>query len=118
MQKRTFRNIWKKFIIDKNSCSYFFENIICNQNKILDFHDPIYFFKAIKGKKEIKNIKKAHISDGVALTKYLMWIKKNFYKKKITEISASNKLFYFRKKIKILNFQVSQQFQALVLMGQ
>ena len=94
----------EKFIIDKNSCSYFFENIICNQNEIIDFLDPIYFFKAIKGKKEIKNIKKAHISDGVALTKYLIWIKKNFYKKKITEISASNKLFYFRKKNKNFKF--------------
>ena len=83
---------------------YFFENIICNQNEIIDFLDPIYFFKAIKGKKEIKNIKKAHISDGVALTKYLIWIKKNFYKKKITEISASNKLFYFRKKNKNFKF--------------
>ena len=41
----------KKFIIDKNSCSYFFENIIEKNNKILNLHDPIYFFKAIKGKK-------------------------------------------------------------------
>ena len=87
----------KKFIIDKNSCSYYFENIIQKNNYIQNFHDPIYFFKAIKGKKEIKNIKKAHIYDGVALTKYLFWLKKNFYKKKIIK-SASQKLFKFRKK--------------------
>ena len=68
----------KKFIIDKNSCSYFFENIILKQNKILNINDPIYFLKAIKGKKEIENIKKAHIYDGVALTKYLFWLKKKF----------------------------------------
>ena len=94
----------KKFIIDKNSCSYFFENIINENNKILNFNDPIHFYKAIKKKQEIKNIKKAHIYDGVALTKCLFWIKKNFYKKKITEISASQKLFNFRKKNKRFKF--------------
>ena len=94
----------KKFIIDKNSCSYFFENIINKNNKILNFNDPIYFFKAIKKKQEIENIKKAHIYDGIALTKYLFWIKKNFDKKKITEISASQKLFNFRKKNKKFKF--------------
>ena len=87
----------KKFIIDKNSCSYYFENIIESNNKILNLDDPIYFLKAIKGRQEIINIKKAHINDGVALTKYLFWLKKNFLKKSITEISASKKLLKFRK---------------------
>tara|TARA_X000000950_G_scaffold100238_1_gene126744 strand:- start:25 stop:1743 length:1719 start_codon:yes stop_codon:yes gene_type:complete len=94
----------KKFIIDKSSCSHSFENIISKNNKILDFHDPIYFFKAIKGKKEIENIKRAHVYDGVALTKYLFWLKKNYYKKNITEISASEKLLSFRKKNKKFKF--------------
>jgi len=90
----------KKFIIDKNTCSIFFENLILAKNKILEEKDPIYFFKSIKTKNEIKNIQKAHIADGLALTKYLLWLKKNFYKKKITEISASQKLSNFRNKNK------------------
>ena len=94
----------KKFIIDKNSCSYFYENIIDRNNKILNFLDPIYFFKAIKGKREIESIKKAHVYDGVALTKYLFWLKKNIYKKNITEISAAQKLLGFRKKNKEFKF--------------
>ena len=93
-----------KFIIDQNSCSYFFENIIRKNNEILNFQDPIYFLKAIKGRQEIENIKKAHIFDGIALTKYIFWLKKNFDKKKITEISASQKLFNFRKKNKKFKF--------------
>ncbi len=91
---------FKKFIIDKNSCSFYFENLISKNNKILNFQDPIYFLKAIKGKKEIENIKKIHVNDGIALTKYLIWIKKNFNKKNITELSASKKLFEYRKKNK------------------
>ena len=94
----------KKFIIDKNTCSIYFENIILKNNKILNHSDSIYFLKAIKTKKEIKNIKNAHIYDGAALTKYLFWLKKNFLKKSITEISASQKLFNFRKKNKNFNF--------------
>ena len=97
----------KKFIIDKNTCSFFYEKVILKNNKILNFQDPIYLLKAIKNKQEIKNIKSAHISDGIALTKYLFWLKNNFNKKKITEISASQKLLKFRKKnskFKFLSF--------------
>ena len=93
----------KKFIIDRNTCSIYYEKLILKNNKILTFDDPIYNLKAIKNKKEIKNIKNAHISDGIALTKYLFWLKNNFFKKKITEISAAKKLLEFRKRSR--NFQ-------------
>ena len=73
------RNIHnKRFIIDKNTCSIYFNNIIKKNNKILKFDDPIYSFKAIKNDVEIDNIKQAHLYDGVALTKYLFWLKKKF----------------------------------------
>ena len=42
-------------------------------------------------------MKKIHLIDGVALTKFLFWLKKNFKKKKISEISAEKKLENFRK---------------------
>ncbi len=90
----------KKFIVDKNTCSFYFEEIIKKNNNILNVHDPIYFFKAIKKNSEIKNVKTAHLYDGAALTKYLFWLKRNFQKKNITEISASQKLYEFRKKNK------------------
>ena len=97
--------IWrKKFMIDQNTCSIFYEKIILKNNRILNRQDPIYTLKAIKTKKEIKNIKKAHIYDGAALTKYLFWLKKNYLKKKVTEISAEKKLFNFRKKNKDFKF--------------
>ena len=94
----------KKFIIDKNTCSIYFEDIILKNNKILNQHDSIYFLKAIKAKKEIENIKKAHVYDGAALTKYLFWLKKNFIKKNITEVSGAQKLFSLRKKNKSFKF--------------
>jgi Xaa-Pro aminopeptidase len=52
--------------------------------------------KSIKNKIELKNIINAHVEDGLALTKFIYWIK-NINKKKITEIDAQNKLEKFRK---------------------
>jgi len=83
--------------IDNNSCSFFFKNIIKKNNTIIQKLDPIYFLKSIKNKTEIKNIIKAHIYDGLALTKFLFWLKNNFKNKKITEMSAQEKLLKFRK---------------------
>ncbi|WP_075505848.1 aminopeptidase P family protein [Candidatus Pelagibacter communis] len=86
----------KNFIIDDKSCSIFYENLIKSKFKIINREDPIYLLKAIKNKTEIKNMINAHILDGVALTKFLFWIKK-INKKKITEVEAAKKLENFRK---------------------
>ena len=88
-----------KIIIDSKTCSLFYENILKTKFKIINKEDPIYMLKAIKNKKEIRNMINAHISDGLALTKFLYWIK-NINKKKITEFDAQNKLEEFRKKNK------------------
>ena len=87
----------KKIQLDNSSCSVYFKNILKKNNIIIEKLDPIYFLKSIKNKTEIKNIKQAHIYDGAALTKFLFWIKNNFRKKKISEISAQEKLLKFRK---------------------
>jgi len=86
----------KKFIIDESSCSIYFEDIIKSKFKISKREDPTYFLKSIKNKTEINNMKKAHILDGVALTKFIYWIKK-INKRKITEVDAQNKLEKFRR---------------------
>ena len=86
----------KRFIIDDKSCSIYFENIIKSKFKISKREDPTYLLKAVKNKVEIKNMINAHIDDGVALTRFIYWIK-NVRKKKLTEYQAQNKLESFRK---------------------
>ena len=94
----------KKILIDSSTCSIHFQNILKKDNKIIEFLDPIYFLKSVKSKVEIKNTIKSHIYDGAALTKFLIWLKNNFRKKNINEISAQKKLLNFRKKNKDFNF--------------
>ena len=87
----------KNFIIDNKSCSVFYHNIIKSKFKIIKREDPTYLLKAIKNNTEIDNMISSHVIDGVALTKFIYWIKK-VNKKKITEVDAQIKLEKFRKK--------------------
>ena len=52
--------------------------------------------KAIKNDIEIDNTEKAQIRDGVAMVKFIKWLKENIGKVEISEISASDKLESFR----------------------
>ena len=103
--EKKLKNLSKQSIwIDSSTCSIYYKNLLKKRNNIIEKIDPIYFFKSIKNPTEIKNMKKTHIIDGVALTKFLFWLKKNFRKKKITEISAQKKLEGFRKMNKTYKF--------------
>jgi len=86
------------FLIDKFSCSFFYKKLIAKKFKYDEKNDPIYILKAKKNNVEISNSIKSHILDGVALTKFIYWIKNNINNFKITEISAEKKLEKFRKK--------------------
>ncbi len=85
------------FCIDNKTCSVFEESLISNKFKIIERKDPIYNLKSLKNKTEIKNMVNAHIEDGVALTKFLYWIK-NPKIKNLTEKRIEKKLESFRKK--------------------
>ena len=89
-----------KILIDKKTCSFYYEKNIHFSNKLIDIEDPIYLLKAIKNKTEISNAKIAHLFDGIALTKFIFWLKNNYKKTKITEVSAQNKLEKYKKQNK------------------
>jgi Xaa-Pro aminopeptidase len=89
-----------KILIDKKTCSFYYEKNIHSSNKLINIEDPIYLLKAIKNKTEISNTKIAHLFDGIALTKFIFWLKNNYKKTKITEISAQNKLENYKKQNK------------------
>ena len=85
-----------RILLDEKTCNIYLESILNERFKILKREDPIYLMKSIKNKIEINNMINAHIIDGVALTKFIYWLKK-LNKKRITEVDAQNKLEKFRK---------------------
>ncbi len=87
-----------KIVIDKLTCPLAYENMLKSNIDISIKNDPIYKMKSVKNDTELKNIKKSHIFDGVAIIKFLFWIKN--YKGNLTEIDAERKLEFFRKKNK------------------
>lgn len=52
--------------------------------------------KAMKNTVEVENIRLAHIKDGVAVCRFLCWLKNHFGKEEMSEISVADKLFSFR----------------------
>ena len=69
--------------------------------KIIESKNPSSLLKAQKTKLEIKHIKNAMISDGIALCEFFSWLMESIKIQKISEITIDEKLQYFRKKNKL-----------------
>lgn len=84
-----------KVLLDKQIVNY----EICRRLncEIVNGPNPTQLFKAIKNKTEIEATKYAHIKDGVAVTKFMYWLKTNVGKNPMDEVSISDKLEEFRK---------------------
>ncbi|MBW9212719.1 MULTISPECIES: aminopeptidase P family protein [Terrabacteria group] len=65
-------------------------------NTILDQESPIAYRRAIKNEVEIECTKNAHVKDGVAVFKFIHWLKNEVKKNEVTEVSAQNKLYDLR----------------------
>lgn len=84
-------------LVDPSRLNYALYNNLPKDAKVIEKVNPTVLMKAMKNDTEIKNIINAHIKDGVAVTKFMHWLKKNVGKMEITEISAAEKLEEFRK---------------------
>ncbi|MBU8870031.1 MAG: aminopeptidase P family protein [Gemmatimonadales bacterium] len=76
---------------------------------------PVTFMKAVKNPKQIEGITAAHVTDGVAMVKFLKWLEKAVPKGGVSEISASDRLAAFRaegKDFKDLSFDTISGYAA------
>ncbi len=64
---------------------------------VLDRPNPTEGRKAIKNPVEIENMRQAHLADGVALTRFMYWLKTRAGKEPMTEISAAEHLEELRR---------------------
>ena len=84
-------------LVDNNKISYTILKNIPEGVKVVSAINPTTIFKAQKNEVEIENTRNAHIRDGVAVAKFMYWLKNNIGKIEITEISAAEKLTELRK---------------------
>ncbi|MFR4122648.1 MAG: aminopeptidase family protein P, partial [Clostridium sp.] len=87
----------KKVLLSKSSVNSRLVSNIPEDVVILDERNLTLLPKATKNPVEMKNERLAHIRDGVAVTKFIYWLKTNVEKEKITEMSAAEKLYSLRK---------------------
>lgn len=57
---------------------------------------PVFKLKSIKNKVELAGVRNAMLKDGVALTRFFMWLEKNVTSGELTEVSIAEKLYVFR----------------------
>jgi Xaa-Pro aminopeptidase len=84
-------------LLDKGKVNY---AIIRNLNpdiKIIDKVNPTTLAKAVKNEVELENLRKSHLKDAVAVTKFMYWLKTKVGKEEITEITASDYLENLRR---------------------
>ncbi|MGL4912054.1 MAG: aminopeptidase P family protein [Romboutsia sp.] len=79
-------------LLDPAKVNYAVYNNIHKNIRKIESTNPTIMFKAIKNEVELKNIRNSHIKDGVAVTKFMYWLKTNVGKMEITELSATQKL--------------------------
>ena len=85
--------------LDFNSTTYYFLDLLRKQKiNTKNLANPCILLKAIKNETELDGAKKAHIRDGVSITKYIYWLKNIMDPKSNDEISVAHHLENLRRK--------------------
>lgn len=83
------------FLDPKRTCTHLYK-LVPSTVPVIFGINPTTHLKSIKNNTEIENFKQAMVRDGVAMTRFVKWLKENINEEKITELSASAKLAGFR----------------------
>lgn len=86
----------EKIFADKRTINAVIVENFPENTKIVDMVSPVTYWKSIKNEIEIENEKEAHIRDGVAVTRFIYWLKKNINKMPLTEMQVAKVLEEFR----------------------
>lgn len=81
-----------KVLLDTHVVNLRLYDTVSSVAEIIDAPNPEVIRQATKNKVELENIKKAHVKDGIACTKFMYWLKKNIGKMEMTEVSAQEYL--------------------------
>lgn len=88
----------KKVLLCKGRASCRLIKELSQDVSVIDRPNPTTLMKAVKNQTEMENLRKSHLWDGVAVTRFMYWLKKNVGKIPMTEVSAAVYLEELRKK--------------------
>jgi Xaa-Pro aminopeptidase len=83
-------------LIDKARTNYALYQDVPQHCRMVEMQSPIYYLKSIKNRTELEGTRAAMVKDGVALTRFFIWMEANIVSGQLTEISISNRLRAFR----------------------
>ena len=85
-----------KVWLDSGTVNYRLTGSVPEKVEILDQESPIVLMKAVKTPAEMEHMRVAHVKDGVAVTRFIHWLKTGVGNGGVTEVSAAGKLEMFR----------------------
>ncbi len=89
----TQKSIW----LNDQKTSYALMENLPKDMEIIKGLTPVAYTKCKKNETEQQNMRNAHLKDGVAMTKFMYWLKNNVGKVAMTEISVAECVKNFRK---------------------
>ena len=89
----------KKVLLCKGRASCRLMNGLSGDVTVIDRPNPTTLMKAVKNQTEMENLRQSHLWDGVAVTHFMYWLKKNVGRIPMTEVSAAAYLEELRKKV-------------------
>lgn len=87
----------ERVLLESSRINFAIKKSLDGSNKIIDKMNPTVMAKAVKNPVEIENERRAHIKDGVAMTKFICWLKKHIGTMPMTEIGVSDYLEELRR---------------------
>lgn len=90
LQKVESKTVWASLSM-MNAMQY--ESLTYGNNQILNQPSPIVLFRAVKNETEVMNNIHAHVKDGVAMVKFIKWLKEAVKTGTQTEITAQDYLY-------------------------
>ena len=72
-------------MMDLNKVNYTIFKKLNPEIKVINRSNPSTIMKACKNKVELENLRNSHVKDGVAVTKFMYWLKNSIGKEEITD---------------------------------
>ena len=82
----------EKILLERKKASFAVCESIDASCRIIDEMNPCATMKAVKNATEIENMRKAHLKDGIAVTKFIYWLKHTIGTCDMTEMTAAHKI--------------------------